>query len=338
MAVLPALVRTYSVRANAPFDNNTSALAMSQSLLFNLKQSMTDLLATGTLGGTRHANSVWTVLGSSDGTTAGLDAVDRWVTRANLIWAANGSPHSWILLQNTTLGYQVCIDCASASNASVGFAASETINPFSGGTTLTRPTAAAEICMGTTATGPTALFTFITDQATLNFNYTHYVTSNDGTFFYLTSRTGNTRFTSFMALQKTINNRVSDTRNIFVLGSSLNSTRGSPNMGAHATVGGCIGRNPNGLANTAGGIQRTDMFAASIYSGTSGVDALTGNYLAFPCHVASLGTQISYRGELPDFYSVGTATVGGSVPTAAAQERIIAGDFIIPFPTVVPNI
>lgn len=42
-------------------------------------------------------------------------------------------------------------------------------------------------------------------------------------------------------------------------------------------------------------------------------------------------------GRWPDFYLIGTAPVAGLVPMSGpTQERIICGDFCIPFPEIVP--
>lgn len=341
LPALPALTKTYSARGNVPFQDNTTALNLARSILFSLKEHMKNTLAGGTTSGSRHANSVWTVKYSCDGTTAGVagDGIDRWASIANVIFANNGVAHSWFVLENTTLGYQVCIDCNNAAATNVGFVAAEIATPFTGGTTLTRPTATNEFQMGSTSTGPTVNFTFITDVTTGNFNWTHYITADDGQFFFLVSRTGLGLFPTFMSMQKTTNPQTGDTRNVFLMGQSLLTSRGTPQ---YTVIGksalGCVGRNQNGSTNTTGGIQNSGTFGATDWPGANGIDALSGNYPSYPCHVASLGTQDTYRGQLPDFYQIGQAPVGGSVPSTAAQERIIAGDFVVPFPGVNPTV
>lgn len=337
LPALPALTKTYSVRANAPFQDNTSALNLARSMILSLKEHMKNTLAGGTVGGTRHANSVWTVKGSSDGTTAALDNVDRWSTISNLVFNASGSAHSWIVLENATLGYQVCIDCNQLAATNIGFAATEIATPFTGGSSTTRPTATNEFLMGSNSTGAAVNFLFISDVTTGNFNWTHYVTADDGQFFFLVSRTGLGLFPTFMALQKTSNPQPGDTRNIFLIGHSLASARGAPSYAGVVPVStGCVGRNPNGSVNTLGGIQNAGTFGTTASPGAAGVDALSGNYPTYPCHVSSSGTQRCYRGQLPDLYMVGTAPNTGSVPSTAAQLRVVAGDFIVPFPTVTP--
>lgn len=351
MAALPAVSKTFSARGNVAFTNVTTALAVAESGLWGLKQHMKDAETGGVLDGTRHANSVWTVRYSCDSVTAGSagDAVDRWTTFANLIWAANGTAHSWFVLRNATLGYEVCLDCINATSTNMGFAVAEIATPFTGGTTTTRPTATNEFSMGNTAISTGSTFLWLGDAATGNFNWTHYITADDGQFYFLCSRTGLGVFSTFMALQKTTGASGSDTRNVFAMGHALSTTRGAPSHAALVqSLTGCIGRLPNGGVNTsgAGGLQDSGQFGATPTLGGSapwpggfGIDSVTGNYLVFPCHVSSLAVaQPSYRGFFPDQYSVAMAPVGASIPSAAAQERIIAGDFIIPFPGVNPTI
>mgnify|MGYP001566308965 FL=1 len=341
LPALPALTRTYSCRANVPFQANDTALNMSRSMMFSLVKHMLDTLAGGTTAGSRHANSVWTVRYSCNSVTAGVagDGIDRWTTIANLVFAANGAAHSWFVMENTTLGYQVCVDLNNAAGTNVGFVAAEIATPFTGGTTTTRPTATNEFLMGTTSTGGTANFIFITDVTTGNFNWTHYITANTGEFYFLSSRTGLGFFSTSMKMQKTTNPQTGDTRNVFLLGHSLVTGRGAPSYGALVqAAAGCVGRNVNGSVNTTGGIQNAGTFGATAWPGSNGIDAVSGNYPAYPCHVSSLGTQEAYRGQLPDLFVIGTAPTAGSVPSSAAQTSVIAGDFVVPFPTVNPTV
>lgn len=288
------------------------------------------------MGGARHANSIWTCLGSSDGSTAGIDAVNRWVAHTNCVFQTAGTAHSWILLQNVTLGLQCVLDCNPLAATSCGIAFAKIATPFTGGSTLNRPLSTGEFCCGTTTTGVNATFAFISDQITGNFNWTHYITTDDGRFLFLTSRTGLGVFSSFMGVLKTTGEPAGDTQNFFAFGHTLSIARGSPTYANIITAAGCSHRNINGTTNTIGGVQSAGTFGGTLYPNGFGIDAATGNYNAFPCHVTSLGTQPAYRGLLLDIQVVGTATVGGAIPTAAAQLRIVAGDLIIPWPTVNP--
>jgi len=324
-----------------PFQANTTLLELAQSFIWSFVAHMLNTLAGGTVGGTRHANSVWTCESSSDGVGGfgNNDNVNRWPTYLNCIWAATGSNHSWFVLENTTLGYQVCVDLNSATTSVAGFVATEIAVPFTGGTATARPTSTREFVWNIGSTGTSANAVFLTDVALGNSNWTHYVTADDGQFHVSTSRTGFGMFTTFVALQKTINNHVSDTRNVFWVGHSTNSNRGAP--AAISTIDtplGCVGRDPNGLGLASSGGGRRFTFGATAYPQNHGVNTLTGNYMAVAFDVMSLTGQVSYRGQIPDMYPIGTATVGASVPSTVAQERVVMGDFVVPFPTVVPTI
>ncbi len=335
MASLPVTSKTYSLRANAPFDSTSSRINLIRSMTFNLKQHMIDTLATGTLNGSRHANSVWTVIGSSNSVAAALDTVDRWAAIANLVFASGGTAHSWIVIQNTTLGYQVCIDCLGdpTLSQSIGFHATKIATPFTGGTTLVRPTSTTEFSMQNGSYG------FVGDIVTGGSNYTHYVTADDGQFFFSSSRSGTGMWTSFAAMQKTHSAPAGDTNNVFLISQSSQVTgRGSPfSTGAFLNNQGCCGRNSHGTSNTTGGLSTLQLISSTYYTG--GVDALTSDYLAFPMSVMSLGSETGYRGRISDMYHIGTVVpIGDSVPSIAAQERIIMGDYIVPFPGIIPLI
>lgn len=342
MPALPAVTKTYSARGNVPYVDVTTALNVARSAIWALKEHMKNTATGGATSGTRHANSVWAVRYSCDSVTAGVagDGVDRWAAITNLVWNNTGSAHSWFVLRNTTLGYEVCIDLNSASTNSIRIAVAEVATPFTGGTTTTGPTAANEFDMGSSSVGTGAAFQWQGDTATGNFNWTHYITAEDGQFYFVCSRTGLGYFSTFMAVQKTTAASPSDTRNVFALGASGNSGRGAPSTGTIVNASaGCVGRFPNGAQNTTGGIQAGGRFGGSDWPGTLGIDSVTGNYLAFPHHVGSLGgAQPSYRGVLPDQYSIATAPVGGAIPSAAAQERVVVGDIIMPYPGVNPII
>lgn len=81
------------------------------------------------------------VSGSSDGTTAALDATNRWTGDVALVWATSGTPHSWIVLRFSTL-YYLLIDLNSGSSASIS--AYLSFAGFTGGSTTNRPTATDE--------------------------------------------------------------------------------------------------------------------------------------------------------------------------------------------------
>lgn len=86
----------------------------------------------------------WSVVRSSNGTTHG--AADYWASGSDIVNAVPGSPHSWIVLANSAIcsGYQLCIDCGSATVRQGYFYVSVDGTGFTGGGTTARPTAADE--------------------------------------------------------------------------------------------------------------------------------------------------------------------------------------------------
>jgi len=336
MASLPAVSKTYSSRGNVPFAANGSTLQLMQSAVFALIQFLKNTASGGTTSGTRNANSVWTVKGSCDGTTANTSGSDLIAAHTNLLWGNAGAARSWWWAENTTLGYQIVIDCLNGAQ-NIVIAVAPIAAPFTGGTTTARPTnTAAEFLWNTTSTGDSSV-QFLADVVTGNSNYTHFACAEDGQFFFLVSRSGFGVFTTFVALQKTTG--TSDTRNVFLLGHSQTSSRGAPAISTvGASVLGCVGRNPNGVAvSTAGGVDRVYAGASEYYGTGILTDAVSGKYNVVACSVwSTTAGQAAYRGILPDLYAVPSVTVGSSIPSAAAQTRLVAGDFIIPFPGVVP--
>ena len=143
---LPTIARTWQFRVNQVHVGQGTTLAQSRALMRSLKDSL-KVSGSWTNGanGAITPTGGWTVIGSSDGSTAAMDGVDRWAADSNLVW--NGTTRSWIVLQQTGIAakLQVCIDLNSGTdtNASVlvsgtGFGAA---NGGTDGSITARPTA-----------------------------------------------------------------------------------------------------------------------------------------------------------------------------------------------------
>ncbi len=94
----------------------------------------------------------WTVAGSCDGVTAGMDTVDRWVDTGDIVFAVDAVAHSWIVLKQTglTSNFQLLLECSltpTGSESSGRGYVSHTAG-FTGGTTTARPTATDEMPIG----------------------------------------------------------------------------------------------------------------------------------------------------------------------------------------------
>jgi len=129
---LPTLAKTWQLAHTtvAPLGNGTTDLKR------GLRTGIVDaFLAFG--------SGTPTVAGSSDSSTAGMDATNRWTDDTKLVWANAGVAHSWIVL---TFGsnFHLCIDLSNSSVGSMTVVLSASAG-FTGGSTTARPTATDEI-------------------------------------------------------------------------------------------------------------------------------------------------------------------------------------------------
>lgn len=334
MATLPSLVKTWHARGNRPNAANSTALLVAQSTIFALIQHLKDTATGGTTSGTRNAASVWVTKGSSDGTSFNTSGTDLITSHTNLVWASGN--HSWWWGECTASGYQVVIDCGAAASTSLGLVFAPISTPFTGGSLAARPTSTQEFQWGTASTGAGTVATFLSDVVTGNSNYTHFITADDGQFWFLASRSGLGIFTTAAGFVKPTGS--TDPRAVFVCGSALSSSRGAMSRAQLFDAGtGAMSRLPNGTGTAAGGFSPGGFAGGSNYLSVGGVDANSGKYLAFPVDAFSIASgQYAWRGRVPDLVSVGTRPVGDSYPSTAAQERVVVGDVLIPFPSVVP--
>ena len=349
------LSTTYHTRANVPFGaNNTTTLLLSQFFIWSFKAALMDQLSTGTTGGAaRGVNSVWTCLGSSNGTTGALDGVDRWTstfTPANLVRALSGSPHSWIVLRNSTLGYDICLDMNSASDGTFGLIATKSSQPFivaGVNPQSTRPQTsgnAEEFAIGT-ASSPTASTTvsLTADVTLLQTRHSHFVTDANGNFYFFTTRVGG-GCSGWIAFLPGVGGAVDDTRNRWWLLSATNGTNinanAAPLYGAlvAAAGGGAVRRNFNGgIPNSSFGIRT--LFSMVSFSWSANSDISTGEYSVWPMELTSPNTGIGntslYCGTFPDLYfTAAVNSQGASYPTVGTMERTIIGCAL--FPCAVP--
>lgn len=96
---LPIPVRRWQFQVNQTVSALGSSLSTNRRLLRSIKNS---LLGTGSwtnsAGGLVTSQANWTVSGSSDSVTSGMDSVDRWTVDSDLDWSS-ASVRSWIVLR-----------------------------------------------------------------------------------------------------------------------------------------------------------------------------------------------------------------------------------------------
>jgi len=89
----------------------------------------------------------WTCEGSSSRAAAGMDGTDRWASAANLVWAAAGAAHSWIVLKSPTnypssgKNVYVLLACSTGASSQHLINAGHASAPYTGGSTTADPTA-----------------------------------------------------------------------------------------------------------------------------------------------------------------------------------------------------
>lgn len=332
---LPALSETYHSRVNVAIGaNNTSAALIAQWFLWALKAHLVGEHSSGDVGGSRHANSLWSVVQSCDG--ASVSASDLWgstFNAAKIIRATSGSAHSWIVLRNAANGYDLCIDCNSASNGSFQITSTKTSVGFSSGSTAVRPQATAnseEWGPLSTSLAPSSPTQLHVDFTTSVQHHAHFVTNNGGTrWWFGFGRPSTGVLNGWVAFWAGSGGLASDTRNQWWICGGVNSTgRGVP-LAAILSGSGQTGATRRGLANAAPPSAGIRAWSFGGYA-LSGVDPESAEYMAGALDVAVAGASPAPCGTLPDLHFISGGSVGASVPSAASQARTIVGDLVVP--------
>lgn len=324
-----ALSRQYYSRGNIPAPDNSTSTLLAKSILFGIKAILKDEFSTGTLGaeGAMPAGAKWTCEGSSDSSTAGMDASDRWTSSfdgTKIVRASGAVAHSWIVLKSpVALGpYYLCIDWNAANDQTVTIVGSK--NAFTGGSTTARPTATKE---WTVLTG-----TFCENVTTAH--RLHKAMDGNGNFFIAVSKNGAALFNlAFMGV--TVSNTV--TGELSPWFTAIHFTTGSRGAGRVASIAvtGRSGDDSGTMTGSFGDIQ----FNAATFGGTMQANVLNGAFDTLPVFVGSTSPTLKHgvRGTVPDVEICGIATVGASDPTTGTQERMLLGDLLIPC-SVVPSL
>lgn len=369
MTTFNPLYYTYATRRNAPLPDTSTTQTIRKSYLWMLKAMLKDEIGTGTMAGVRTPASVWTHVASSDSVSYST-TTDLWgptfdaskIVFNTVPFSAFNGPQSWIILENTTIGYQMCISACWSADANAGITFAPISSPFVAAAFAAnlRPWG-----VGGSATSPGSAFAIGSEKDLNNYSYgwnrfymdltpnnpywAHLVTNSvDGQFWFLVNRGGVGCFNLLLGFQKTVDNDPSDTQNVFALCSgdtpNYQSARGAGRQVYFISEPSSFtGKNKDGSnmgAGNNGGLGPNIAFGnpSVIYTGGYGIDALSGNYLAFPVTGMSY-TPTAYRGRFPDLYSIGLAQVGAGIPVGGpGQQRIVVGDVVIPFVGGSPNL
>ena len=358
----PSLSKTYCSTVNVAITNTSSAANINANLFWLVKAALMNQLGTPT-SGTRHANSVWTCYGSSNGVTAAMDGVDRWgstFSAASLVRGSSGSvPHSWIVLQNTTLGVQLLIDLLNNTfNVTARVAFTPISTPFTTAATATHspPTTGKSVSLAQNndSTSTTGIYWNGENNPPVGTVYrVSFTFDNDGEFYLMFHRKGILGFTggligfrpqggpatpliatSFCLLGTSPTSYDTNYNNKgwpYDAGGGLTgvSAYGTLSQAAEATIISIAGYSGYGFA---GFYHSGDVYRNTVPNQRPG----TAYYS--PVQVWDVLPAIAYRGVVPDMYHVTGSGNCASYPSVAAQTHIGTGPYAVPMLGGVPLI
>lgn len=334
-----ALERVWYTDMNVALADTSTTQRVSQSIIWGLKALLVGNI-TGTNGaaGAHPSSARWTVLGSSDGTTAGLDGTDRWgasFDATKLVRASSGA-HSWIVLRSpTAMGtyYYLTLDYLTSADANVIVVVSKTAP--TGGTTSARPTSVDEWVHVSTALNENVALAH-------NLNITR---DASGNFWFIVSRTGAGRFVAGVAFQTLTDQRlVSDAYPVLSIVDYNGNTTAGTTGPFHTVSSALLGAASKGRSPTGAGVGQVgplgykyatagndflNAYGANADGAYDGAEVLVGS---------SIASYFGIRGRLPDVYMSGGLTPQGCVqPLTGDVERVFCGSLWLPF-TVAPTL
>ncbi len=325
---VPSLNKTWQYTYGGGTSSLNRLRATSGVLLTDMREAMF-LIKTILIG---FASNPWTVVSSSDSSTAG--AGDKWLTSSNLVWNTAGVAHSWIVLQQDGIqtGFQLCIDLTPSGGSQANFFAS--MAGFTGGSTTARPTATDENQLG-----PTNTTWLRTDAGTVWLNV---VQSSDG------------QCTRVFAFNAAVGSTLAAPGAFWLLDRPQDPVTGwtNPYVGmVRGQAAGTALTTYNNLVNTAPstnllrGRHSTFNFDANFTTelyGTSTIylgdrlqlpNDISGEYAIVPCGFASeTASAVGRHGNLFDLW-MGPANVhsGDTFPLSATRQFVKFGDLLLPW-------
>lgn len=269
--------------------------------------------------------SLWTVRGSSDGSTAGLDSTDRWTSDGALVWANAGAAHSWIVLRQTGIAtnFEMCLSLepASAPGSGMTIAVSPSAG-FTGGSTTARPTATDEhvtaktAILGTSGDGTYRL---------------HVLMSNDGKSVYIFVFQGGAILSTILVgvPKQSVSGWVNPSWFYFNSGSAALDTATFVSTVTPPVRGRAAGVTMN-IYFTGEGVS-----TGLLTTGFTGPNDLSSESPLFPIGIASSTSTASGRhGVVYDlWWGINAYANGDTYPGDASRQFVQLGDLVVPNPT-----
>lgn len=289
---------------------------------------------SGTNGpeGARPGSCYWVLAGSSDSSTAGIDATDRLnfagsFTDANWVRNTAGSAHTWFVLQSPSAvlngPWYLCFDYIGPSNDQTCTLVISK-NVFSGGSTTDRPTSSGE-----------SIYTgFQFCSTTAGAGKLHLNIDANGSFRWLRSRNGTGRFDTYISVESLVEYHTADPSRTFLTAHFLDS-----GVGVLSTSPGGLemrGMSTNGTSPiTASQLGMSEIWIYPIstdLSGYTSTNVIDSTVDALPCVYVYENTSArkGIRGRFPDMWIVGAqVAVGSTFPSVGNTERVLVGGKMI---------
>jgi hypothetical protein len=317
--------------------SHSTAVIAGRNIIWTLKASLKDEETSGTLAGTRHANSLWTCVGSSDGTTAALDGVDRWGTavfdNTKIVSANNNAPHSWIILQNTTLAYQLLIDFNTTTQDAVRIALTPTSHPFvlAGTATHSPPATTRSFVVNSLILDNVSTGTILSSNAAAQ-QHASITFDQTGQFTYIIHRAGTKNSIGGLCITQMDDAPADDQNKLFFFGtgpSDWPNTYSSYGLPANSPTAQQT-QNSTALVQNMGG-------QYFVNTGQIWVDQL----VLFSWYWKVRGwhyNPLVYRGIVPDIYMVANPSSGALHPSTSAPTHIIIRQYAFPYVSTISPI
>lgn len=327
-----SLSKTYYVDGDYPLDDVSSTTNVAKSILYAIYAILRGL-KTGTNGpaGAPPMGALWTLEGSSDSVTAGMDATERLggssFDASKWVRATAGNAHSWFVLGNGTI--HICVDWDGGSDTQMDLAMSK--NAFTGGSNTNRPTAVGEVSTATSTMG----------DLTASTQRVSRICDANGFFHILVARQGAGYFHTTLATPLLLPSslRTGDTWPNALYFEGVGSGRGvlgaSGAMNSPSGAQGFMQRSPNGSGTyDPGGAGGAQPPSASNWTTATVSNQADGKYDCWPTLVffaGSSGTVHVLRGLLADWDWVNNGkSIGDVTPASGTPERIVVGNMLVP--------
>jgi len=330
-----ALSKTWYTSGNLALASTGTATLCAYSSIWGILAMLTGN-QSGTNGpeGARPSGCYWTLVGSSNSSTAGIDGTDRLhlagaFTSGDWVRNTAGNAHSWCVLQspNGLLDgpWYLCFDYIGPSNDQTGsFVISK--NAFTGGSTTARPT----------STGESVIVGQQFCSTTAGAGKLYLSTDANGGFRVLRSRNGTAYFDFVLAVEPAVEYHSGDAARTFMWsnfndaspGTLLDTTNGIVIRGlCYDGTTALTGSNMN-IANLS--LRPT---GTGLGANATALNVIDSTLDMYPCMYLYdvTATKKAGRGRFPDMWEVGLQVVAGStVPATGDPERIVFGHFAMP--------